>query len=250
MDSTFVTVAPLGVMRVELVGTGNGWGYQQLNFKTTTAGEEFDITYWHPKLEIGNKPTDWTPAPEDMATNESLSETNSLASKAQNEASTANSLIEKLKDSIRMLVTDCNGTSLMTQTEDGWTFSTAKIQDSINYASESIDSLTNDINDTNSAVDVLKQAVDDLGEIAEYVKIGTYEDEPCIELGEGDSNFKLLITNTRVMFKEGETVLAYFTNQSMHIRKAVVEEELQQGGFVWKVRANGNLGLVWKGVTN
>lgn len=29
------------------------------------AGSEFDFTYWHPQWEIGNKTTDWTPAPED-----------------------------------------------------------------------------------------------------------------------------------------------------------------------------------------
>lgn len=87
----------------------------------------------------------------------------------------------------------------------------------------------------------------DLGQIGEYVHIGTYEGEPCIELGESDSDFKLVITNTRIMFMEGTGIPAYINNQSLHIRKAVIEEELQQGGFVWKVRSNGNMGLVWKG---
>ena len=146
-----------------------------------------------------------------------------------------------------MLVTDGNGTSLMTQTDTGWTFSTAEIQTTVNATSEGLANLIKEIGDTNSAVDILQQAVNDLGTIAEYVKIGVYEDEPCIELGEGDSDFKLRITNTRMMFTEGSTVLAYFNNQSFHVKKAVVEEELQQGGFVWKVRSNGNLGLMWKG---
>ena len=91
-------------------------------------------------------------------------------------------------------------------------------------------------------------SVADLGIIGEYVHIGTYEDEPCIELGESDSEFKLRITNTRMIFTEGSKILAYFNNQSLHISKAVIEEELQQGGFVWKVRSNGNMGLMWKGV--
>lgn len=90
----------------------------------------------------------------------------------------------------------------------------------------------------------------DLGMIGEYVKIGTYEGEPCIELGEKDSDFKLLITNTRILFMEGTAVPAYINNQSLYIGKAVIEEELQQGEFVWKVRSNGNLGLVWKGVNS
>ena len=93
-------------------------------------------------------------------------------------------------------------------------------------------------------------SIADLGIIGEYVHIGTYEDEPCIELGESDSEFKLRITNTRMIFTEGSKILAYFNNQSLHITKAVIEEELQQGGFVWKVRSNGNMGLMWKGVSS
>lgn len=92
-------------------------------------------------------------------------------------------------------------------------------------------------------------SLEDLGHIGEYVHIGTYEDEPCIELGESDSDFKLIITNTRILFMEGSTVPAYINNQSLHITKAVIEEEIQQGEFVWKVRANGNMGLMWKGET-
>lgn len=92
-----------------------------------------------------------------------------------------------------------------------------------------------------------QHSIADLGAIGEYVKIGTYEGEPCIELGENDSDFKLVITNTRILFMEDSSVPAYITNQSLHITKAVIEEEIQQGNFVWKARANGNLGLMWKG---
>ena len=92
--------------------------------------------------------------------------------------------------------------------------------------------------------------MDDLGILNDYVKIGTYEDEPCIELGESDSDFKLLITNTRIMFMEGSSVPAYINNQSLYIKKAVIEEELEQGEFIWKARSNGNLGLIWKGASS
>lgn len=169
------------------------------------------------------------------------------AEAAQETAKNAETLIQQLSDSISMLVTDGNGTSLMTQTEDGWTFSTAEIQASVNDVSENLNNLTDDLGSTSSAVNVLKQAVADLGEIAEYVKIGTYENEPCIELGESDSEFKMRITNTRILFMEGSNVVAHISNQSLHIKKAVIEDELQQGDFVWQIRSNGNLGLIWKG---
>lgn len=250
-----VALAPLESKRVELVGLGNGWGYIQLNFKVPIEGDMFDVTYWHPKFELGNKATDWTPAPEDI--DEDIDAAQATADNAQSTATSnetriteAETLLEVLSESISMLVTDGSGASLMTQTESGWTFSTAEIQDIINRTSEALNDLTSDVGDVNNTVDILRQAVDDLGAIAEYVKIGTYEDEPCIELGESDSDFKLRITNTRMIFTEGTAVLAYFNNQSLHIKKAVVEEELQQGGFVWRARSNGNLGLVWKGVAS
>lgn len=172
------------------------------------------------------------------------------ATSAEERATSAEALIQILSESISMLVVDSNGESLMTQTDSGWTFSTSQIQSTIEETSNNLNELTQEVGDVNSTVNVLQQAVADLGEIAEYVKIGAYEGEPCIELGEGDSEFKLRITNTRILFMEGSSVIAHFTNQSLHIKKAVIEEELQQGEFVWKARTNGNLGLIWKGVTS
>ena len=174
----------------------------------------------------------------------------STADETGSRVTAAETLLQLLADSISMLVTDGNGESLMTQTENGWTFSTGQIQNTIDTTSENLDALTNTVGNVSSTVGILQQAVDDLGILSEYVKITTYEDEPCIELGETDSDFKLLITNTRIMFMEGTGVPAYINNQSLYIKKAVVEEELQQGEFVWKARSNGNLGLIWKGVTS
>lgn len=208
------------------------------------------ITVSNFKLEKGNRPTDWSPAPEDMATAKDNDKVNSAAEAAQETASNAETLIRQLTDNISTLVTDGNGTSLMTQTEDGWTFSTADIQTAVSDAAEALSGLTDELGDANHTIDVLRQAVDDLGEIAEYVKISTYENEPCIELGEGDSDFKLYITNTRILFMEGSNIVAHVSNQSLHIKKAVIEKELKQGGFVWKARSNGNLGLVWEGVSS
>lgn len=74
-----------------------------------------------------------------------------------------------------------------------------------------------------------------------------YGKAPCIELGESDSDFKLLITNKRIMFMDGSNEVTYISNQALNIKKAVIEEELVQGRFAWKARPNGNLGLQWIG---
>ena len=52
--------------RAILYGTGTGVKYLQINFVSSNLGDAFDVTYWRPKIEIGNKATDWTPAPEDV----------------------------------------------------------------------------------------------------------------------------------------------------------------------------------------
>lgn len=215
----------------------------------------FKDTLGNYKLEISASSTVLTSADENveeaLATlKEDVAHALDSADTAQETADSAESMIKQLSDSISMLVTDGNGTSLMVQTDDGWTFSTAALQKTVDATSEELDSLVNEIGSTNNTVDVLQQAVDDLGILTDYITIGTYEDQPCIELGEMDSDFKLRITNTQVVYTEGSTVLAYFTNQSMHIKKAVIEEELRQGEFVWRVRSNGNMGLVWKGVSS
>ncbi len=98
-------------------------------------------------------------------------------------------------------------------------------------------------------------SINDIGKLTDYVKISKYEDEPCIELGESDSDFKLIITNTRILFKEGSATPAYINNQALNIDKAIIENELHIGDeknesipgiYVWKVRENGNLGLMWQ----
>lgn len=99
------------------------------------------------------------------------------------------------------------------------------------------------------SVDGSQHSLSEFGALGNYVRISTYEDEPCIELGQEGTDFKMVITNKRILFMEGADTPAYMTNQSLHITKAVIEEELKQGGFLWQARANGNLGLVWKGVT-
>jgi hypothetical protein len=180
---------------------------------------------------------------------------------------TAESAIQQLADSISMLVTDGNGTSLMTQTADGWTFSTGALQEAVNKASESLGTLQTEMGDANSAIEVLDAAVKDLGVLAEYIKIGTYtytdengtvQTEPSIDLGEHDTGFKLKITNTRILFTDGSSELVTINskNKSLEIGKATIKSDLQFGDeednqipgvWIWKQRANGNLGLVWKG---
>lgn len=117
----------------------------------------------------------------------------------------AESEIKQLANNIAMLVTDGNGTSLMEQTANGWSFSMADI------------------------IDAIDDAENKLGTLYDYVSITTYNGQPCIELGESENEFKLRITNTEIQFSDGTVVPAYISNKKLMIEQAEVRDELQFG---------------------
>ncbi len=205
------------------------------------------------KIEKGNKATDWTPAPEDIDSNiEAAQETANQASESAGEANeritTAESLIQQLSNCIAMLVTDENGESLMTQTDDGWTFSMKETSEAVSSLTSLLEELQKETGSTQATVETLLQTISDHGERMEYVNISTYEDEPCIELGESDSDFKLLITNTRIMFMNGGNVPTYINTNGLVTQNIEVQGEIVQGGFVMLNTSDGGWGLLWKGV--
>ena len=232
----------------------DGGGVRWLPYMFSLTDDEFDTFFldlrdW--KFEKGSKATDWTPAPEDMAkekdTSYLLGQTNASLDSALERISKAESIIEQLSSSISMLVTDGNSESLMTQTSEGWTFNIQSLQDTLDAASNSLNDLTNELGSVNSTVDALKTAVNDLGATAEYIKIEIYEDEPSILFGESDSDFKLRITNTRIMFVGGSNAPTYVDTNGIVTKDIKVENQIKQGGFRWKLHGEGNLGFVWEG---
>lgn len=217
------------------------------------------------KLEKGVKATDWEPAPEDvdskflnyntkeeaaaemsiMADNITSTVSQSTDDKVAGLKQETMTEIQQLKDKLSMLVVGEEGSTLMEQTGDGWSFNLADIP--------------GDIEDIKNA----------LAENAEYIKFTTTDDgkggtEPCIELGVSkknettgevsDGKYKVLITNTRIIFKEGSSTPTYISNETLVSEKVEITQELNHtnknvsGVFVWQMRQNGNLGLSWKQV--
>ena len=69
---------------------------------------------------------------------------------------------------------------------------------------------------------------------------------PAIILGELSSDFKVMITNTAIKLMQGTKSPAVITNSRMEIETAYIGGQLQQGGFAWASRSNGNYGLFWR----
>ena len=60
-------VAPGTGRFITNTATGNGSSVLQIVFRVQNIGDSFDVTFWHPKIELGTFATDWTPAVEDYA---------------------------------------------------------------------------------------------------------------------------------------------------------------------------------------
>ena len=182
-------------------------------------------------------------------TKDEAADISEVANAATERVTTAESLIQQLSNCIEMLVTDENGESLMTQTENGWTFSMKETSEAVSSLTSLLETLQQETGSTKATVDTLVQAVADHGEALEYVTVTTYEDEPCIELGESDSDFKLMITNTRIMFMNGSNIPTYINTNGLVTQNIEVKGEIVQGGYVMLNTADGGWGLLWKGVS-
>lgn len=211
----------------------NNGGTSRFTIQLATA-DEYDAYFYAPKLEKGNKPSDWQPAPEDFTADVTAE-------------------IQKLRDEIRMIVTDENGESKMIQTGDGWTFNISNIQSDIQTAADDIDDLSEKVSGVDQTIEGWRNTVDGWATASDYIKIGAYESEPCIELGEHNTDNKVLITNTRSMFKVGSDIPTKISNKGIETDNIEIDNDLIQrnnnanGYYVWKVRSNGNYGLQWKG---
>lgn len=156
--------------------------------------------------------------------------------------------IDSIKNIIASLITGQNGESLMTQTENGWTFSVNNILENLSDLNSGMSDANEELNSMTALIDALNKSVEDLGEYTEYIRFGVDDnDQPCIILGENDSDFKVKITNTAIQFIQGTAVPASISNKKLNITDAEITGGLKQGGFEWRTRSNGNYGLVWKG---
>jgi hypothetical protein len=211
---------------------------------------------YHPKLEIGTLATDWSPALEDVedrfAGNEQEIEENKKKTDGNTErVSVVEASLKILEDSVVTRVADEDGnTTVLTQAGTGWVFSMSDLEKSVSDALAAIAALSENQQKALSAIETLEGSVSDHGKLTDYITLGEFEGQPCIELGEVGGDFKLRITNTKLYFIVGSAIRTTITNQKMIADKIEVTQEYQQGGFVSLLHGEGNLGVLWKGVSS
>lgn len=224
----------------------------------TAVGDWFEIEPKSLKLEEGNKATAWRPAQHDIS--EDIGEAQATATEAVERITTAESLIQQLADSISMLVRGENGGTLLKQDANGfYYFDVSELLKDVSENSDGLSEIEGLVKDANGNIDVLKSTAEALRKKTEYIRQGVDKnDQPYLELGEGDSTFKVKITNREIQFSEGTETPAKINRKMLVIQKAMMKNELQFGDdeeegitgvWLWKRRSNGNLGLMWKGVS-
>lgn len=67
-----------------------------------------------------------------------------------------------------------------------------------------------------------------------------------MELGEASSDFKAILSNKELAFVEGSEKVAFINNNTMHITKAEIMDEIKINNWVWMQRDSGNLSLRWR----
>lgn len=180
------------------------------------------------KLEKGNKPTDWTPAPEDVdeainterTERQSAIETkaNGITSKVS-ETYVSNSTFEHYQKDL---------STQFTQTKKDFTWSiNESVKDAKNTMSGQIDSV-------NGRVDGLKQTTDNVNNYMSF-------DNDGLTLGKPDSAFKTKITNQEWSIQKNGAKVTYINDQTMYITDGQFTQSLKVDAFGFVPRANGSL---------
>lgn len=216
------------------------------------------VKFRHPKLEMGNKATDWTPAPEDV--DEDIQTAQNSGDKAQSGLEEANNRlneaelrIDAIEGQIVLTTTDEDGTTSLIQNGSGWTFNLDGLATQVSDTREAVGTLEDDLAIESEKVKTMGETVDELSDLPGHIYVGTTDDgDPCIEICQDSTQTKVQITDDAINFVAGSSIPAYIVNDEtegskLKIEHAEVTDELAFGGFSWKVRSNGNMGLIWKG---
>ena len=200
------------------------------------------LKYRHPKLEIGDKVSDYSLAPEDLIS--SIEDVKNNVDKNYEQSVADLKVLQDRIDSI--VVTDESGSQVI-QTADGVRWNLTQMQQGINNALDSAATANENAGNAQTSADQLKDQVNDISQKTAYMEIVQQEDgNPCLELGSSDNDFKVRLTNTSLGFYQGTLRVDYISNQALYLETAIIKSSLQFGetaGFVWRLRENGNFGL-------
>lgn len=201
-----------------------------IQFYNSNANVEASFTarFRNVKLELGNKATDWTPAPEDVdeAINTERTERQSAIETKANEITSkvsetyiSNSAFEHYQNTV---------SSQFTQTKSDFKW---EINQNV---SDAKNELNGKINSVNGRLDGLKQTTDNVNSYMSF-------DNDALTLGKSDSAFKTKITNQEWSILKDNAKVTYINDKTMYITDGQFTQSLKVGAFGFVPRANGSL---------
>lgn len=201
-----------------------------IQFYNSNANVEASFTarFRNVKLELGNKATDWTPAPEDVdqAINTERTERQSSIETKANEITSkvsetyvSNSALNHYKEEV---------STQFSQTKSDFTWS---INRSVTDAKNA---MNGQISSVNGRLDGLKQTADNVNSYMSF-------DNDALTLGKSDSAFKTKITNQEWSIQKNGAKVTYINDQTMYITDGQFTQSLKVGAFGFVPRANGSL---------
>lgn len=207
-----------------------------MRFYVYTRDYTGDLYYHSLKLEVGNKATDWTPAPEDMA---SADDVDHILNEDLVDIRESITNLDILAEGIRADVS-----TIETKQND---------MDDLKSQIEQITSVLIENGKVTFDFETIKQLVNDATEEIErrnrYVHIT--EDATLgatITIGDSESGMVGRFTKESLDFLNGDTVIASYANDGLTTENITTNNQLKFGSN-WAIRpgAGGNLNDVWVG---
>ena len=200
----------------------------QCNWKTGEGSITFRLR--NVKLERGTKPTDWSPAPEDI--DENFSDLADIVNKNNaNTASLIQSSIEQTKNSIISQVSASYYTK--TEAEELMAQMSTQFQQTENSFEMQFNSLRAIVDQVNKSADT------NYSNIQKYIRFV----DGHIVIGVEGNPFSLDIGNDRISFMQNNSEIAYISNHEFYITSGIITQNLRIGNFEFRPRSNGNLSL-------
>lgn len=170
-----------------------------------------------PKLEFGTRPTDWTPAPEDIKTRIDDAYTEIESNKTEISLKASQSEVATISSNLNAYI---DSSTTMIQNVNGWQFNFNKL---------------------------IRTDEADVANHTDYITLQNGD----IILGESTSDLKLKIGNDAIQFKgtSDEEVIpdpdatAWITGQKFNINEGEIHTTLKVGSLQFTPRPNGNFSL-------
>ena len=177
------------------------------------------------KLELGNKATDWTPAPEDVEqdTNDKIAASEKTIEQRYQSA------IDVTKKDITATITN-----VKKELENGVATSIQDISNKFSITSEGFSSIQTTIVGLDSAINGVKadpsagkEAQPGLKEIMKYISW----DGDDLTLGNTSQPFKCKISSSELAFYENLEKVAWISNKELYILTAIIAKSIGCGNF-------------------